>query len=213
MSRPVVTADVVSRAPSGPLVVPADAVVTPLARDVAVERGVQIVRGGAVAREVPGPSSPTAAAGEDPLVAQVRAIVTAMLGTGGGGLTAPTPAPSHPPVKLARSVEARLEPFGHPGPPPGMDVATVDVVTGADGSPMAAGYMTITRGAFPWTFTYDEVQVVLEGELHLGGDGGDRVGRPGDVFFVPKGSRITFGTPTWARFVYVTFPADWEGAG
>ena len=28
--------------------------------------------------------------------------------------------------------------------------------------------------------------------------------------YVPKGSSITFGTPSWTRFVYVTFPADWE---
>ena len=39
---------------------------------------------------------------------------------------------------------------------------------------------------------------------------GDQIGRPGDVFYVPKGSSITFGTPSWAKFVYVTFPANWE---
>lgn len=213
MSRTVVTADLVSRTPPGTLVVPADAVVTPLARDVAADRGVEIVRGGSVPRPAAAPTTPPAGATDDPLVARVRALVTALLGTGGGGPAAPTAAPSPPPVKLVRGSDARLERFGHPGPPPGMDVATVDVVTGADGAPMAAGYMTITRGSFPWTFTYDEIQVVLEGELQLGGDGGNRVGRPGDVFYVPKGSRITFGTPTWARFVYVTFPADWEGGG
>ena len=71
------------------------------------------------------------------------------------------------------------------GPPPGMQVATGDVVTDADGAPMAAGYMTITQGSFPWTLNYDEVQIVLEGELHLGGDAGGKVGRPGDILYVP----------------------------
>lgn len=71
--------------------------------------------------------------------------------------------------------------------------------------------MSLTAGEFPWTLTYDEVQVVLEGELHIGTQTGTKVGRPGDVLYVPKGSAITFGTPSWAKFVYVTFPADWAG--
>ena len=70
--------------------------------------------------------------------------------------------------------------------------------------------MTLTAGSFPWTLNYDEVQIVLEGELHIGTPDGVRVGRPGDVLYVPKGSTITFSTPTWAKFVYVTYPADWE---
>jgi ethanolamine utilization protein EutQ len=37
------------------------------------------------------------------------------------------------------------------------------------------------------------------------------IGRPGDVIAVPKGSSITFGTPSWARFLYVTYPVDWGG--
>lgn len=37
-----------------------------------------------------------------------------------------------------------------------------------------------------------------------------RVGRAGDVRYVPKGFAITFGTPSWAKFVYVTFPSNWS---
>lgn len=207
MKRQVVTAAEVTGASAGRLVVAPDAIVTPLARDVARERGVEIVRGG---RPAPVPPGPGGDGCDGDLAARVRAIVTAMLGSGEGGFAAPTGGPPRPPVKLSRIQDARPEPFGYPGPPPGMQVATVDVVTGDDGAPMAAGYMTLTRGSFPWTFTYDEVQIVLEGELQLGGDGGDRIGRPGDVFYIPKGSRITFGTPSWAKFVYVTFPANWE---
>ena len=87
---------------------------------------------------------------------------------------------------------------------------TGDVVTSDDGSPMAAGYMTLTEGSFPWEFSYDEIQIVLEGELHIGTPEGTRIATPGDIMYVPKGSRITFGTPSWTKFVYVTFPADWE---
>ena len=39
---------------------------------------------------------------------------------------------------------------------------------------------------------------------------GTKVAKAGDIMYVPKGSKITFGTPSWTKFVYVTFPADWE---
>lgn len=201
MGRSVITAAEVQAASGGRLAVPADAIITPLARDVAKDMGVTIERGGSVAET---PRQP-----DDALTSKIRTIVQSMLGSGGGGLTAPT-TPGKPPVKLARQGDAVLEPFPYPGPPPGMAVEAVDVVTADDRSPMAAGYLTLTKGSFPWTLTYDEIQIVLEGELHLGGDGGGQVGRPGDVLFVPKGSSITFGTPSWTKFVYVTFPANWE---
>ena len=95
---------------------------------------------------------------------------------------------------------------------PEMDVRLLDVVTSADGMPMAAGVMSLRQGSFPWTLDYDEVEYVLEGELHITAGDQVAVGRPGDVIAVPKGSSITFGTPSWARFLYVTYPADWAGA-
>lgn len=194
MGRPVITAaDVQQVVGGGTLQVAADAIVTPLARDLARDRGVTI------AVEDRAGSKPQ---GGD-LTQEVRSIVERLLaGSGGAGQTRSPGAA----VKHATMRDAVLEPFPYPGPPPGMDVATVDVVTDADGSPMAAGYMSITKGEFPWTLNYDEVQIVLEGELHIGG----KVGRAGDVLYVPKGSSITFATPTYAKFVYVTFPANWE---
>ena len=194
------SAEVQRAAAEGCLRVPPGAVVTPLARDLAADLGVKILTD-----QHPDPCATRAAspAGDDDLVARVRAVLGSLLGGGG-------PVPARPPVKLVRQAEAVLEPF--PPAPAGQDVRTVDVVTGADGAPMAAGYMSLTKGGFAWHLPYDEVQIVLEGELHLGGDGGGRVGRPGDVFYVPKGSSITFETPTWAKFVYVTFPANWQEA-
>lgn len=92
---------------------------------------------------------------------------------------------------------------------PQMDVRSRDVVTAEHGMPMAAGVMSLREGSFPWTLDYDEVQYVLEGELHITRGHERVIGRPGDVIAVPKGSSITFGTPSWARFLYVTYPADW----
>lgn len=120
--------------------------------------------------------------------------------------------PSEQPGRVLR-VETRglaLDPFPFPVPAE-MDVRLRDVVTAADGAPVAVGLMSLREGSFPWELTYDEVQLVLEGELHLGTDDGTVVGLPGDVLYVPKGTRLTFGTPSWTRFLYVTYPAEWGG--
>jgi len=54
------------------------------------------------------------------------------------------------------------------------------------------------------------VDVVLEGELVIRRGSEVVRGGPGDCIFIPKGSSITFGTPSRVRFVYVAFPADWN---
>lgn len=198
MARPLVSAADIRAAQSGELIVPAGALVTPLARDLARDRGITLVEQGA--------QRSSAVVSAD-LESRVRRLVTDIL-------SAESAPAGQRPGRSVKSVDHRevvMEPFGFPGPGPDQRVHATDVVTSQDGSPMAAGYMSLTAGEFPWTLTYDEVQIVLEGELHIGTTAGTRIGRPGDVLYVPKGSAITFGTPSWAKFVYVTFPADWAG--
>lgn len=105
MGRQFITAAEVQLAAPGRLLVAEDAIVTPLARDTAADLGVSIERstGIAVATEKP------EQAGEDALMTKVRALVTAMLGAGGGGLTAPTSGPPPPAGEGGRPA---------PAPPP-----------------------------------------------------------------------------------------------
>ena len=125
---------------------------------------------------------------------------------------------ARPLLKVVRGAGLALEAFGAGLAAPGTDVRLRDVVTSADGSPVAAGYMTLdaaaggpqSEGEFPWTLSYDEIDVVLEGELVITRGREVVRGGPGDVIFIPKGSSITFGTPKHTRFVYVAFPADWN---
>lgn len=123
------------------------------------------------------------------------------------------PAQSHslPPLKVVRGIGVILEQFGEGLALPGTDVRLKDVLTAQDGSPLAAGFMALERGEFPWMLTYDEVDIVLEGELVITRGREVVRGGPGDVIFIPKGSSITFGTPSHTRFVYVAFPANWNG--
>ena len=57
-----------------------------------------------------------------------------------------------------------------------------------------------------------EIDCVVEGELHIKTDGETVVALPGEIVFIPKGTSIKFATPSWAKFLYVTFPAEWSGA-
>lgn len=124
--------------------------------------------------------------------------------------TAPPPKTALPPLKVVRGKGVALESFGADLATPGTNVRLKDVVTAEDRSPMATGYMALDRGEFPWTLTYDEVDVVLEGELVITRGAEVVRGGPGDVIFIPKGSSITFGTPSHTRFVYIAFPVNWS---
>jgi ethanolamine utilization protein EutQ len=110
-----------------------------------------------------------------------------------------------PPLKVVRGAGVTLDRFNHD------HVKLKDVVTAENGSPMAAGYMTLDRVEFAWTLNYDEIDVVLEGELVITRGSEQVRARVGDCIFIPKGSSITFGTPSQARFMYVAFPANWSG--
>ena len=111
-------------------------------------------------------------------------------------------------IKRVRAEDVRLGVF--PGAGADKQVGIADVIASADGSPIAAGFMAWSQCFFPWTLDYDEIDLVMEGELHIRCQGQTTIGKPGDVLFIPKGSAIEFGTPSAVRFFYVTYPADWQ---
>lgn len=162
-------------------------IITPEAMDVARELGVRLVR--------------------ENLPSQAPIIDTPTLPLR-SSLSLPLP-----PLKLVLGGGVILDPFGDGLATPGTNVRLKDVVTAADGSTMAAGYMALDKGEFPWTLTYDEVDIVIDGELVITRGDVAVHGNPGDVIFIPKGSSITFGTPSKARFIYVAFPANWNELG
>jgi len=119
-----------------------------------------------------------------------------------------------PPLKVVKLANVQMEQFTEGKTSPGMNVWLKDVVVTQDRSPMGAGYMSLDKGEMAWTLTYDEIDIVLEGELVITRGSEQVRGKTGDVIYIPKGSSITFGTPNWTRFVYVVFPVNWnEGKG
>jgi len=115
-----------------------------------------------------------------------------------------------PPLKVVRMANVQVEPFLEGKTTPGTNVWLKDVVVTEDRSPMGAGYMSLDKGEMQWTLTYDEIDIVLEGELVITRGSEQVRGKTGDVIYIPKGSSITFGTPSWTRFVYVVFPVNWN---
>ena len=122
----------------------------------------------------------------------------------------PPTTPNLPPLKVVRMANVQVEPFLEGKTTPGTNVWLKDVVITQDRSPMGAGYMSLDKGEMQWTLTYDEIDIVLEGELVITRGSEQVRGKTGDVIYIPKGSSITFGTPNWTRFVYVVFPVNWN---
>ena len=122
--------------------------------------------------------------------------------------------PNLPPLKVVKMSNVQVESFLEGRTTPGTNVWLKDVVVTQDRSPIGAGYMSLDKGEMQWTLTYDEIDIVLEGELVITRGNEQVRGKTGDVIYIPKGSSITFGTPNWTRFVYVVFPVNWnEGKG
>ncbi len=113
-----------------------------------------------------------------------------------------------PPLKVVHLANVQVEPFLEGKASPGTNVWWKNVITSQDRSPIAAGYMSLDKGEAWRTLDRDEIDIVLEGELVIQRGSEQVRGKTGDVIYIPKGSNITFGTPNWARFAYVTFPTN-----
>ena len=89
-------------------------------------------------------------------------------------------------------------------------VWTHDLLTLSQSPRLGAGLMVMENTTFPWHLTYDEIDYVIEGALTVHTQSGSVTAGPGQVIFSPKGSQIQFSAPEYARFLYVTYPADWQ---
>lgn len=98
----------------------------------------------------------------------------------------------------------KCEPFEQDG------VSLKDIVSLEEAPRMGAGIMELDHTSFAWTLSYDEYDMVIDGELEIEIDGRVIKGGPGDIIYIPKGSRIHFQTPSFARYAYFVYPADWQ---
>jgi ethanolamine utilization protein EutQ len=111
-------------------------------------------------------------------------------------------------VKAVKLATVRPEPFdtGKAGD----KVLLKDVLTLEESPRLGCGLMEMEATTFDWTLNYDEVDVVLEGSLSIVVNGRRITANKGEMVFIPKGTSIQFSVPEYAKFVYVTYPANWE---
>lgn len=99
-----------------------------------------------------------------------------------------------------------MEPFTEA--PAGQKIGMTDVITEREGN-LGAGFMTFEHSELPWTLSYDEVDYVVEGEFTIKTGGKLYTMKPGDVFHIPKGTSVVFGSPSFCKVFYVVYPANW----
>ncbi len=90
-------------------------------------------------------------------------------------------------------------------------VFTHDLFSLEESPRLGCGIMEMEETTFDWTLNYDEIDYVIEGTLTIIKNGKSVTAGPGEVILIPKGSSIQFSVPGKARFLYVTYPADWAG--
>jgi len=70
--------------------------------------------------------------------------------------------------------------------------------------PISCGLYRLEKGTpLVYDYTYNEMKIILEGEFEISDETGQKVtAKPGDVFYFPKGSKITFTTPSYGLAFY-----------
>lgn len=94
---------------------------------------------------------------------------------------------------------------------PAHKVYTRDLLTLEESPRLGMGLMVMEDTTFDWHLGYDEVDYIIEGTLTIITEGRRVSAGPGEIIFIPKDSDIQFSVEGKARFLYVTYPADWQG--
>lgn len=91
------------------------------------------------------------------------------------------------------------------------DIVYCKDLVSLDESPrLGIGLMVMKNTTFDWQLEYDEVDYIIEGRLDVIIDGRTISANSGEIIFIPKGSSIKFSVADDARFIYVTYPANWK---
>jgi ethanolamine utilization protein EutQ len=109
-------------------------------------------------------------------------------------------------LKIVRGRTVQFEAFDTGDP--STNVAYREVVS-KDESQMSAGFLTIEKSSFEWELCYEEIDIILEGSLFITINGETYHASQGDVLFVPKGSKVIWGSNGYVKLFYVTYPANW----
>lgn len=89
------------------------------------------------------------------------------------------------------------------------EMAQICVVTGSEhGTKLGTGLARFTNAEVPWQTKYDEVLLVLEGEVVVRTAGTELRAGPKDCIWLPAGSDLVYAAES-ALVFYAIEPADW----
>lgn len=112
------------------------------------------------------------------------------------------------PAQVLPLAEARFAPrfeYGH--------MARIAEITGTgDLTRLGTGFGRFTGAEIPWTVKYDEVLLVLEGELTVRTKDRDLTAGPMECIWLPDGTELTYVAQS-ALVFYAIQPADWAEGG
>ncbi|WP_094606993.1 Ethanolamine utilization protein EutQ [Sporomusa silvacetica DSM 10669] len=190
-------------------------IITPAAKDLANELGVEFAADSSVAGKpaskdcgLPKKASREPNIDPDMIYQVVKAVLA-------NQLLANVPAPATPyraeydqksGLKIVRGRTVKLETFDTGDP--STNVAYREVVSKEE-SQMSSGFLTIEKSSFEWELCYEEIDIVLEGSLSITINGETYHAHQGDVLFVPKGSKVIWSSSEYVKLFYVTYPANW----
>ena len=203
---------------------PADGVLTPSAKDLAKELGLDVCRGDVQVTAYASNPEPTAMAGKkkdaSPCPAPAQPAQCAVPASAGACTDATL-------VEMVKQVVGQLVKPACPNPravhfsadkmvhvpfdqaPPGQKITMTDVITSRDAN-LGAGFMRYDHSQLNWHLTYDEINYVVDGDYVLKVGDETFYGKPGDVLYIPADSHVTFASPTSCTVFYVVYPSNWD---
>lgn len=89
------------------------------------------------------------------------------------------------------------------------EMAEVNEISGASfSSKLGTGFARFSDAEIPWTVQYDEVILVLEGEITVRTKDSDLKAGPKESIWLPSGTELTYIADS-ALVFYAIEPADW----
>ncbi|MCR2044917.1 cupin domain-containing protein [Anaerosalibacter massiliensis] len=108
-------------------------------------------------------------------------------------------------LKVVRGNSVKFDTFDTGSP---NDKVFYQELINKDDSSISAGFLTIDDSSFNRNLTYEEIDYVIEGTLTIMINGKTFTAYPGDVIYVPSGSRVVWGSPDKVKLFYITYPSN-----
>ncbi|WP_122646083.1 ethanolamine utilization protein EutQ [Enterococcus mediterraneensis] len=89
-------------------------------------------------------------------------------------------------------------------------VYTKDLISLQESPRLGCGLMIMKDTTFDWLLEYDEIDYVISGQLSILIEDREISAGPGEIILIPKGNHIKFSVTGEARFLYITYPANWQ---